>query len=68
MIDTILLGISLLFSAIQDSVYSRCQRSIQVYKNQLQIGTVFSILLDAYSQPLNVVHARRLRSEAYIWH
>ena len=37
---------------------------LKVYKNQKQIGTVFSTLLDDYPQRVNVVNAGRSRAEA----
>ena len=36
----------------------------KVYKNQMQIGTVFSTLIDDYPQRVNVVNAIRSSSEA----
>ena len=37
---------------------------VKIYKNQLQIGTVFSTLIDDYPQRVIAVNARRSRSEA----
>ena len=39
----------------------------KVYKNQMQIGKVFSTLLDDYPQCVNVVNARRSRAEACLF-
>ena len=45
--DTTLLGIPLLLSAIQRTSLSRTVKCLfKVYKNQMQIGTVFSTFLD----------------------
>ena len=63
MADTNLLGIPLLLSAIQRPSLSTLSKAFfKVYKNQVQIGTVFSTLLDDYPQRVKVVNARRSRS------
>ena len=65
MTDTNLLGIPLLLSAIQRPSLSTLPKAFsKPTKNQMQIGTVFSTLLDDYPQLVNVVNARRSRSEA----
>ena len=55
MTDTILLGIPLLLSAIQRISLSILSKAFsKSTKNQLQIGTIFSTLLDDYPHLVNV--------------
>ena len=67
MADNNLSGIPFLLSATQrPSPTTLFKDLFKVYKNQMQIGTVLSTLLDDYSQCINVVNSRRSRCEAYL--